>query len=111
MVKDKKKVVEGLSKVLSRVEAEVLVFLKEHGSSYARDIEHGAGLRQPEVCIATKKLLSEGFIRMEKVEHEGKGRPRHLYSLNSNVKARFLKMVDKQVVEFEKTKESVNELF
>lgn len=61
--------------------AKVLVFLAKTQKATSRAIEHGAGLRQPEVSVAMHYLMEKNCIRMYDSEAESKGRPLKIYEL------------------------------
>ncbi|HWG91991.1 MAG TPA: ArsR family transcriptional regulator [Candidatus Thermoplasmatota archaeon] len=66
---------------LSRSIAKTLVFLDRAKESVSSDIEHGAGLRQPEVSVAMQLLRERGWVDKHDLKKEGKGRPVHCYRL------------------------------
>jgi len=66
-------------------DAVVLSYLVNMKKAVSMDIEHACRLRQPEVCLSLKNLVSEGFVTFIKKKKQGKGRPVHIYSINGNV--------------------------
>ncbi|MGZ4846944.1 MAG: ArsR family transcriptional regulator, partial [Halobacteriota archaeon] len=60
---------------LKRNLAKALVYLANVNESVSRNIELGAGLRQPEVSIAMRELRERGWIEEWEQKKEGKGRP------------------------------------
>ena len=65
--------------------AKTLMYLSHVDECYSADIEHGADLRQPEVCIAIKELRHRGWIKKRELNKEGKGRPVHIYMPTKNL--------------------------
>jgi predicted transcriptional regulator len=61
--------------------AKLITYLAAAGESTSREIEMGAGLRQPEVSIAMRTLRRENWVREHDVKTEGKGRPHKVYVL------------------------------
>lgn len=80
---DEIEVIDTLSQVINKQEAKVLIFLKKHGDGTAIDMEHKMSMRQPEVSIATKKLLEKNLITLEEEKVKGsRGRPKIRFYLN-----------------------------
>jgi|ERR1035437_1631163 predicted transcriptional regulator len=67
---------------LKRNLAKALVYLANVNESMSRNIELGAGLRQPEVSIAMRELRERGWIEEWEQKKEGKGRPLKCYRLS-----------------------------
>ena len=63
--------------------AKLITYLATAGESTSREIEMGAGLRQPEVSIAMRTLRRENWVREHDVKTEGKGRPHKVYVLTT----------------------------
>ena len=75
--------IDVLSQVINKQEAKVLIFLKKHGDGTGMDIEHEMSMRQPEVSIATKKLLEKNLITQKEERVKGsRGRPKIRFYLN-----------------------------
>ena len=55
--------------------AKMLVYLARTPEATAREIERGADMREPEVCIAVKYLAGLGWIRDRMIPSDRKGRP------------------------------------
>ena len=66
--------------------AKMLVFLANTSEATSRDIERGTDLRQPEVSIAIKYLVKQGWIKNRESRTEKLGRPLRYYSLRVPVK-------------------------
>ena len=65
--------------------AKVLVFLANTPEATSRAIERGADMRQPEICMATKYLMEQGWIKNCESPSESKGRPMKVYELAKSV--------------------------
>jgi len=65
--------------------AKALVYLANVNQSLSRNIELGAGLRQPEVSIAMRELRERGWIEEWEQKKEGKGRPLKCYRLSTEL--------------------------
>jgi len=61
--------------------AKVLVFLASTPEATSRAIERGTDMRQPEVSMAMKFLMDQGWIRSRESRSENKGRPMKVYEL------------------------------
>jgi predicted transcriptional regulator len=61
--------------------AKVLVFLASTPEATSRAIERGTDMRQPEVSMAMKYLMDQGWIRVRESHSENKGRPMKVYEL------------------------------
>lgn len=68
---------------LKRNIAKVLVYLMNMSGhdTTSRDIERGADLRQPEVCLALGYLVGKNWLSCEEQKTEYKGRPIKIYHL------------------------------
>jgi predicted transcriptional regulator len=51
----------------------------------ARVIERGTDLRQPEVSIAMKYLMEQGWTKSSESPSQRKGRPVHVYELAKSI--------------------------
>lgn len=63
--------------------AKTLLYVSQVDECRSLDIEHKTNLRQPEVSIAMQKLMKKGWIKKRDLRKKGKGRPVHIYRLNS----------------------------
>jgi len=61
--------------------AKMLVFLTSTKEATCRAIEHGADMRQPEVSMATKYMIDQGWIKSRENPSKYKGRPAKVYEL------------------------------
>jgi len=65
--------------------AKVLVFLAKTPEATSRAIERGTDMRQPEISMAMKYLMDQGWIKDRENPSE-KGRPHKSYSLAVPIK-------------------------
>ena len=71
---------------VQRNTAKVITYLTVAGEATSREIEHGSGLRQPEVSTAMRTLRDENWVREWEIKKtEGKGRPSKVYALSTPV--------------------------
>jgi predicted transcriptional regulator len=61
--------------------AKVLVFLAKTPEATTLVLERGTDMRQPEVSIAMRYLMDQGWIRSRESSGESKGRPMKIYEL------------------------------
>jgi predicted transcriptional regulator len=88
----------------SRKIAMVLVYIASTREVTSREIERGADLRQPEVSLALKNLMTRGWIKAREDTSAEKGRPFRIYTLAMPVS----KILD--AIEKEKKQEIKNQL-
>jgi predicted transcriptional regulator len=84
--------------------AKVLVFLAKTPEATSRAIERGTDMRQPEISMAMKYLMDQGWIRSRESSGESKGRPIKIYELAKP----FNEIMD--CIENEKKNEAKNKL-
>ncbi len=84
--------------------AKVLVFLASTPEATSRAIERGTDMRQPEISIAMKYLMDQGWIRSRESPSENKGRPMKVYELAKTI------TVIMDCIEKEKKNEANNQL-
>ena len=84
--------------------AAVLVFLANVTEATSRDIERGTDLRQPEVSIAMKYMIAQGWIASTETKGENKGRPHKVYRLAVPI-AKIMNQIER-----EKKEEAQNQL-
>lgn len=70
---------------MKRHVAKVLVFLASTPEATSRTIDRGTDLRQPEVSMAMKYLMDQGWIRSRDNPSENKGRPMKVYELAKSI--------------------------
>jgi predicted transcriptional regulator len=61
--------------------ATVLVFLSNTPETTSREIERGTDMRQPEISMAMKYLIEQGWVLSRDTPSEKMGRPTKLYAL------------------------------
>jgi len=61
--------------------AKMLVYLANKPEATAREIEHGADLRQPEVSVAIRTMSRLGWIQSRMIPSDRKGKPVHTVAL------------------------------
>jgi predicted transcriptional regulator len=84
--------------------ANMLVFLMNKSPATSREIEHGTDMRQPEVSLAVRYLVGQGWITIKDGPLTGKGRPCKIFSLAVPVEKIVI------ALEKEKTAEAKNQL-
>ena len=83
MVEDNRSGLELLSRAgLSRVGARTLILIALNGHLQSVDIEGALGVGQSGVSSAIRELTVRGWIKVEIVSTQTKGRPRHVYMLS-----------------------------
>ena len=75
--------------------AKVLVFLASTPEATSRAIERGADMRQPEISMAIKYLMGQGWIKSHESPSENKGRPMKVYELAISI-AEIVKCIEKE---------------
>src|SRR5208283_6148180 len=65
--------------------AQVLVFLAATQEASSREIERGTDLRQPEISLAMKYLLNQGWVKRRDNTSKNKGRPTKVYELAKTI--------------------------
>lgn len=84
--------------------AKVLVFLAKTPEATSRAIERNTDMRQPEISMAMKYLMDQGWIRSRECSGESKGRPIKVYELAKSIH----EIMD--CIENEKKNEAINKL-
>ena len=59
--------------------AKVLVFFASKQEATSKDIEHRTDLRQTQISVATRYLITRGWIKICKISGGIKGRPMKIY--------------------------------
>jgi len=65
--------------------AKVLVFLTKTPEATSVNVERGTDMRQPEVSLAMRYLMDQGWIRSRESSGENKGRPMKIYTLAKSI--------------------------
>lgn len=101
---------------IRRNSARVLVLMLKDTDLTSRDIERSADLRQPEVSIALKDLMTRKWVKDVRTQTEKKGRPVVIYHLSTSLddileelKGAIVGDYDKKVAEIEKVRELLKE--
>ncbi|MDF0591732.1 ArsR family transcriptional regulator [Candidatus Methanocrinis natronophilus] len=92
--------------------AKLITFLAAAGGeSTSREIEHGCGMRQPEVSIAMRTLRRENWVSEREVRRgEGKGRPHKSYALVTPIDEIVARLEDERQKKSHETMESIQRL-
>ncbi len=61
--------------------AKTLLYISQVDECRSVDVEQGADLRQPELCISMQELRRRGWAKKRDMKKKGKGRPVHIYKL------------------------------
>lgn len=67
---------------LRRNAAKVLIHIAFNGEMTSDDLEEALGIGQPSVSAAIKDLCGMGWLTIEHMRSDTKGRPRHTYKLS-----------------------------
>lgn len=94
--KDKKIIKVFTDLGMPRNLAKTLMYISGTEECRSSEIERNANLRQPEVSVAMQELLRRGWVKKRDLKKKGKGRPVHIYKLNSSI--------DEIIGDFEKQK-------
>jgi predicted transcriptional regulator len=65
--------------------AKTLMYISGVDECRSSEIERNASLRQPEVSVAMQELQRRGWVQKRELKKKGKGRPVHIYKLNSPI--------------------------
>ena len=65
--------------------AKTLMYISGVEECRSSEIERNASLRQPEVSVAMQELQRRGWVQKRELKKKGKGRPVHIYTLNSSI--------------------------
>lgn len=84
--------------------ATILVFFTSNPEATSWEIEHATDLRQPEVSIAMKYLIDQGWVKSHESHSEHKGRPMKVFGLAKPIS----RIMDS--IETEKKNETKNQL-
>ena len=95
---------------LNKQVASTLVYLSKAGKAISKEIEAGAGLRQPEVSVAIKEMKELGWVKETDVKKKGKGRPMKVYELNVEFREIVKQIIEKKRQELEEEKRKIDEL-
>ena len=78
--------------------AKTLMYISQFDECRSIDVEQGADLRQPELCISMQELRRRGWAEKRDMKKKGKGRPVHIYKLTKPMDA-ILKNFEKEKIQ------------
>ena len=87
-----------------------LMYLSHVDECYSVDIEHGANLRQPEVCVAMRELRRRRWVQEEIEKKKGKGRPRYIYKPAAPLSEVLKDFEQEKLKEVESVEKDISEL-
>ena len=90
--------------------AKTLMYISGVEECRSAEIERNANLRQPEVSVAIQELQRRGWVSKRDLKKKGKGRPVHLYTLNSNINSIVKYFEDHKQKEINLIKKDLSEL-
>ena len=97
----------GMPRNLSKT----LMYICQVDECRSPDVEQGADLRQPEVCIAMQELRKRGWAKKRVLKKEkGRGRPVHIYSSTKPLSEIWKAFEQEKLNEFETVKNDISEL-
>ena len=96
----------GMSKNL----AKTLLYIYQVDECRSADVEQGADLRQPEVCVAIKELRRRGWVKKRDLKKKGKGRPVHIYKPTTHLSEILNAFGQEKLKEVESIKNDISEL-
>jgi len=74
--------VDALNRLgIPRIENRILLCLFKKEGVTSRELERIADLRQPEVSTGTNALINKGWIKIDIIKRDGKGRPYYKFHL------------------------------
>jgi len=96
---------------ISKHELKCLKHLVHNNFAFTRDIEIQCNMRQPEVCVALKKLREKGWVNYTTAEENRKrGRPKYIFFLTKSPDE-ILKEIENAVKQkLEKLKQELNSI-
>ena len=95
---------------MQRNVAILITCLANVSEATSREIELGAGLKQPEVSIAMRALRGENWVSEREVKTGGKGRPLRIYSLSTPIGEIIKRLEDEKQKESAEAIENVQKL-
>lgn len=69
---------------MRRNSVKVLIYMAEHDEVTSDELEIALGIGQPSVSAAIKDIDVKGWLNVEQIRTESKGRPRHKYRLSKD---------------------------
>lgn len=95
---------------IKRTVAILITYLASVGEATSREIELGAGLKQPEVSIAMRDLRGENWVSEREVKTGGKGRPLRIYALSTPIGEIIKRLEDEKLKEHAEAMENIRTL-
>ena len=106
-----KKIIKVFSELgMPRNLAKTLMYISGVEECRSAEIERNASLRQPEVSVAIQELQRRGWVSKRDLKKKGKGRPVHLYTLNSSISDIVKDFEDIKIKEINSVKKDLSEL-
>ena len=90
--------------------AKTLLYVSQVEECRSVDIEQETKLRQPEVSIAMQQLMNNGWVAKRTLKKKGKGRPIHIYRLDSSLDKIMKSFEEKKTKEINTIKKDLSEL-
>jgi predicted transcriptional regulator len=69
---------------MRRNSVKVLIYMAKHNEVTSDDLEVSLGIGQPSVSAAIKDIDQKGWLTIEQIHTDSKGRPRHKYRLSKD---------------------------
>ena len=109
--KDDEKVVQLFVKLgMPKNFAKTLLYISQFDECKCADVEQGADLRQPEICIAMQELHRRGWVKKQDLKGKGKGRPIHIYKPTTHLPEILKAFEQEKLKEVESVKKDILEL-
>lgn len=110
--KDQNELADRLMRTgMRKLTAVPLVYIAGNEGCKQKDIQEGAGLRQPEVSIGVSELKGRGWLAKKDVKKdEGKGRPSHEYHLEKSIEEVISDIEEREEERVSKIRENVEKM-
>ena len=95
---------------MDRNTAILITYLASAGEATSREVELGAGLRQPEVSIAMRDLRENNWVGEREVKTGGKGRPTLVYTLTTPIDEIIKHIEDEKLRDHAEVMENIHKL-
>jgi len=90
--------------------AKTLLYISQFDECKCADVEHGTGLRQPEVSVAMQELRKRGWAKKRDLKKKGKGRPVHIYKPTTDLSKILKSFEQEKLQEIETVKSDISKL-
>jgi len=90
--------------------AKTLLYISQVEECRSAEVEQGADLRQPEVSVAMQELRKRGWVSKRDIKKQGKGRPVHIYKLNTELPKILKSFEEEKLKELEDTRTNLTQL-